>query len=177
VLTEMPLRANNVVQFADAEIISTFIYSKHGRDALEKFPALKLVATRSTGYDHIDTRYCAEHGITISNLPTYGENTVAEHVFTLLLAISHRLPQAMERARSGRFALDGLEGFDLQGKALGVIGTGNIGAHVIRIARFRHEGAGLRRQTAATTGSRMRLHLRRHGRSSHWGQAGFGQPQ
>lgn len=134
VLTEMPLRANTVVQFAEADIVSTFIYSKLERDVLEELPALKLVATRSTGYDHIDTQYCAEHGIIVSNVPTYGENTVAEHVFALLLAISHRLPWAMERARSGRFTPDGLEGFDLQGKTLGVIGTGNIGVHVIRIA-------------------------------------------
>jgi len=134
VLTEQPLRADNATQFADAEIVSTFIYSKLGRDVLEKLPALKLIATRSTGYDHVDTRSCAERGIVVSNVPSYGENTVAEHVFALLLAISHRLREAMERARSGRFTPEGLEGFDLQGKTLGVIGTGNIGRHVIRIA-------------------------------------------
>ena len=63
----------------------------------------------------------------MSNVPTYGENTVAEHVFALLLAISHRLREAIARARSGHFTPEGLEGFDLQGKTLGVIGTGNIG--------------------------------------------------
>ena len=134
-LTAQPLRADNAHEYADAEIVSTFIYSALGRDVLAKLPQLKLVATRSTGYDHIDTRYCAEHGVTVCNVPTYGENTVAEHVFALLLAISHRLREAMERARSGRFTPDGLEGFDLQGKTLGVVGTGNIGRHVIRIAR------------------------------------------
>jgi D-lactate dehydrogenase len=135
VLTGQPLRADNAAQYADAEIVSTFIYSKFGRDVLEKLPALKLIATRSTGYDHIDMHYCAERDIMVSNVPTYGENTVAEHVFALLLTISHRLREAMERARSGRFTPEGLEGFDLQGKTLGVIGTGNIGRHVIRIAR------------------------------------------
>jgi D-lactate dehydrogenase len=135
VLTGQPLRADNAAQYADAEIVSTFIYSKLGRDVLEKLPVLKLIATRSTGYNHIDTHYCAERDIMVSNVPTYGENTVAEHVFALLLTISHRLREAMERARSGRFTPEGLEGFDLQGKTLGVIGTGNIGRHVIRIAR------------------------------------------
>ena len=135
VLTPEPLRAENARQYADAGVVSTFIYSKLGRDVLEKLPALELIATRSTGYDHIDTGYCAERGITVSNVPTYGENTVAEHVFALLLSISHRMREAIERARSGRFTPEGLEGFDLQGKTLGVIGTGNIGAHVIRIAR------------------------------------------
>jgi D-lactate dehydrogenase len=61
--------------------------------------------------------------------------TVAEHVFALLLTISHRMRDALERARSGRFTPEGLEGFDLFGKTIGVIGTGNIGRHVVRIAR------------------------------------------
>jgi D-lactate dehydrogenase len=135
VFTEQRLRADNVGQFADARIVSPFIYSKLDRDVLEMLPALKLIATRSTGYDHIDMAYCAGHGIAVSNVPTYGENTVAEHVFALLLAISHRLPESIARARSGRFTPEGLEGLDLQGKMLGVVGTGNIGRHVIRIAR------------------------------------------
>ena len=102
---------------------------------LAQLPRLRLIATRSTGYDHIDMAWCKEHGVKVANVPTYGENTVAEHVFALLLTISHRLREAMERARSGRFSPQGLEGFDLQGKTIGVIGTGNIGRHVIRIAR------------------------------------------
>lgn len=134
-LTRQALRPENVSDYADSEIVSTFIYSRLDRRLLEQLPRLRLIATRSTGYDHIDTGYCAEHGITVSNVPTYGENTVAEHVFALLLTISHRLREAMERARSGRFSPQGLEGFDLQGKTLGVIGTGNIGRHVIRIAK------------------------------------------
>lgn len=129
------LNAGNAAQFADAEIISTFIYSTLDRKLLELLPALKLIATRSTGYDHIDSSYCAERGITVCNVPHYGENTVAEHVFALLLALSHRLPEAIARARSGPFSPDGLEGFDLAGKTLGVVGTGNIGRHVIRIAK------------------------------------------
>ena len=71
----------------------------------------------------------------MANVPSYGENTVAEHVFALLLAISHRMPEAMERAQRGHFSPEGLQGFDLAGKTLGVIGTGRIGQHVIRIAR------------------------------------------
>jgi len=135
VLTSEPLRAGDAGRYANAEIISTFIYSKLARDVLQKLPALKMIATRSTGYDHIDTRYCAERGIAVSNVPTYGENTVAEHVFALLLGISHRMREATERARSGHFTPEGLEGFDLQGKTIGVVGSGNIGRHVIRIAR------------------------------------------
>lgn len=134
-LSEHPLRADNAAHYADAEIVSTFIYSRLDRDVLARLPKLKLIATRSTGYDHIDMAWCTGHGVKVANVPTYGENTVAEHVFALLLTISHRLREAMERARSGRFSPEGLEGFDLQGKIIGVIGTGNIGRHVIRIAR------------------------------------------
>ncbi len=132
---EAPLRHENADRYGNAEIVSTFIYSKLDQQVLEKLPSLRLIATRSTGYDHLDTEYCTEHGIAVANVPSYGENTVAEHVFTLLLAISHRLPEAMERAQRGPFSPEGLQGFDLAGKTLGVIGTGQIGQHVIRIAR------------------------------------------
>lgn len=134
-LVEAPLSAAEAARYADAEIVSTFIYSSLDRETLAQLPALRLIATRSTGYDHIDAGYCAERGITVSNVPTYGENTVAEHVFALLLAISHRLPEAIDRARNGHFSPEGLQGFDLAGKTIGVIGTGSIGRHVIRIAR------------------------------------------
>ena len=135
VFTEEPLRADSAARFADAEIVSPFIYSTLDSGTLQHLPSLRLIATRSTGFDHIDTRYCAAHDIVVCNVPRYGENTVAEHVFALLLAISHRLPEAVERARSGHFSPEGLQGFDLENKVLGVVGTGSIGRHVIRIAK------------------------------------------
>lgn len=135
VLSEEPLRAGNAAKFADADIVSPFVYSALDRTVLERLPALKLVATRSTGFEHIDIASCEERGITVSNVPSYGENTVAEHVFALLLALSHRLPEAIERAQRGHFSPEGLQGFDLAGKTLGVIGTGSIGRHVVRIAK------------------------------------------
>ena len=134
-LVEQPLRHDNAAQHAEADIVSTFIYSDLSRSVLEQLSSLKLIATRSTGFDHIDTSYCAQRGITVSNVPRYGENTVAEHVFALLLAISHRLPEAIDRAQRGHFSPVGLQGFDLAGKTLGVIGTGGIGRHVIQIAK------------------------------------------
>lgn len=132
---EAPLRKETADRHSGADIISTFIFSRLDRQVLEHLPALRLIATRSTGFDHIDTTYCAQRGIAVVNVPSYGENTVAEHVFALLLAISHRLPEAMERAQRGHFSPEGLQGFDLAGKTLGVIGTGRIGQHAIRIAR------------------------------------------
>ena len=137
---EQPLTPDNASQYADADIISTFIYSDLSADVLQNFSNLKLIATRSTGFDHIETDYCQKHDIKICNVPTYGENTVAEHVFALLLTISHKLTEAVDRTRKGDFSLVGLRGFDLRGKTLGVIGTGNIGQCVIEIAKgFRME--------------------------------------
>ncbi|MEX0406864.1 hydroxyacid dehydrogenase [Aquibium sp. LZ166] len=133
--TEKPLDFEYAGAHATAEVVSTFIFSRLDRQVLEQMPALRLIATRSTGFDHIDLDYCAAHGIAVANVPSYGENTVAEHVFALLLAISHRLPEAMDRAQRGYFSPEGLQGFDLAGRTLGVIGTGRIGQHVIRIAR------------------------------------------
>jgi D-lactate dehydrogenase len=121
-------------RYADAEIVSTFIYSRLDRDVLARLPRLRLVATRSTGTDHVDLECCAERGIRVANVPTYGENTVAEHVFALLLAISHRLVEAVDRTRRGDFSSKGLRGFDLAGKTMGVVGTGNIGRCTARIA-------------------------------------------
>ncbi len=135
-LVEEPLSRSNAARFADASSVSTFIYSTLDRRVLEKLTDLRFVATRSTGYDHIDLAYCGRHGIVVSNVPEYGANSVAEHVFALLLAISHRLIDANERARTGRFfSPANLQGFELAGKTLGVLGTGSIGRHVIRIAK------------------------------------------
>lgn len=129
-----PLSAENAAQHADAEVVSAFIYSELGAEVLEHFDDLKLIATRSTGFDHVDLDYCTANNVTICNVPSYGENTVAEHVFGLLLTISHNLAEATERTTKGDFSLEGLQGFDLRGKTLGVVGTGHIGRCVIQIA-------------------------------------------
>ncbi len=135
VLLSEPLAPESAADHADADVVSTFIYSQLSRAVLEELPHLKLIATRSTGFDHIDLDHCQQHDVAVCNVPTYGENTVAEHVFGLLLTISHKLDQAIDRTRKGDFSPRGLQGFDLEGRTLGVIGTGNIGRHTIRIAR------------------------------------------
>jgi D-lactate dehydrogenase len=135
VLVSEPLRLTNVDEHADADIVSTFIYSDLKKDVLDRLPNLKMIATRSTGYEHIDTAECAARGIQVCNVPSYGENTVAEHIFALLLSISHRMPEAIDRAQRGDFSPIGLQGFDLGGKVFGCIGTGSIGKHAIKMAK------------------------------------------
>lgn len=132
--TREPLDARTAAAHVDAEIVSTFVNSKLGADELAQFPSLKMVATRSTGYDHIDLNWCKAHGITVANVPGYGDSTVAEHAFALLLAVSRKLVEAVERTRRGNFSQVGLRGFELRGKTLGVIGTGRIGRCAIEIA-------------------------------------------
>jgi D-lactate dehydrogenase len=134
-LLSSSLSSSNVQDYADTEVLSTFIYSELDRSVLEQLPHLRLIATRSTGVDHIDLDYCEQHNVAVCNVPTYGDNTVAEHVFALLLMLSHKMEQAVDRTRKGDFSPRGLQGFDLQGKTFGVIGTGNIGRQAIRIAR------------------------------------------
>ncbi|MBU2532823.1 MAG: hydroxyacid dehydrogenase [Alphaproteobacteria bacterium] len=129
------LNAERAEKHKDAEIISSFIYSDLSRVVLEEFDNLKLNATRSTGFDHIDMDWCEANDVTIANVPNYGENTVAEHAFALLLAISHNLVEAVDRTRRGNFSQVGLQGFDLAGRTFGVIGTGNIGRNAARIAK------------------------------------------
>jgi D-lactate dehydrogenase len=133
-LTE-PLSMDNADCHADAEVVSGFIHSSFSKPVLEQLSNVKLIATRSTGFDHIPLDFCQQRGVTVCNVPTYGSNTVAEHVFGLLLTISHKLEDAINRTRKGDFSSAGLQGFDLQGKTIGIIGTGGIGCEVIRIAK------------------------------------------
>ena len=122
-------------EISDAEIVSPFVHSRLSADVIESLPDLKMIATRSTGFDHINAPDAASRGIPVCNVPTYGENTVAEHTFALILALSRNLHKAYVRTVAGNFSLDGLRGFDLKGKTLGVVGVGHVGEYVMRIAR------------------------------------------
>ncbi|MBI2151231.1 hydroxyacid dehydrogenase [Candidatus Woesearchaeota archaeon] len=129
------LTAGNVSKFNSTEVISIFIDNQLDKNILNKMPKLKLIATRSTGFDHIDSDACRKKNITICNVPFYGENTVAEHTFALILGLSRKIVPSVERTRKGSFELEGLRGFDLKGKTIGLIGCGNIGQHVAKIAQ------------------------------------------
>lgn len=130
-----PLHSRSVAMAPDAEIVSVFIYSEVTKEVLDAMPNLKMVATRSTGFDHIDLPECTKRGIVVSNVPRYGETTVAEHTFGLILALSRQIHHAVQRTTKMDFTTAGLRGFDLYGKTIGVIGAGSIGMHVIRIAK------------------------------------------
>jgi len=125
----------SVSKVKDYDILSVFIYSKVDKAVINAMPKLKLITTRSTGFDHIDLKESKSQGIKVCNVPTYGENTVAEHTFALILNISRRMYESFLSSRKGDFRLKGLRGFDLKDKTIGVVGCGNIGKHVARIAK------------------------------------------
>ncbi len=120
---------------ADAEILSVFIHSQVTGEFLSAHPALRLVVTRSTGFDHIEIEEAKARKICVCRVPNYGENTVAEHSFALLLAVSRRLRESLAAYSANRFSYQDLRGFDLMGKTFGIVGTGRIGLHAARIAR------------------------------------------
>jgi D-lactate dehydrogenase len=133
--TRERLDAKTAENHTDAEAITVFVNSTLDADALARFPSLRLIVTRSAGYDHVDLEYCRARGIIVSNVPDYGDYTVAEYVFALVLALSRHLIEAATRTQRGDFSQSNLRGFDLRGKTLGVVGTGRIGRRTIEIAR------------------------------------------
>ncbi len=119
----------------DFEILSVFVDSRIDRAVLECFPNLKLITTRSTGYDHVDIAECKKKGIAVAYVPGYGDNTVAEFAFGLILNLTRKIYQGIGQIKeTGSFALAGLRGVDLQGKIIGIVGTGKIGKEMIKIA-------------------------------------------
>lgn len=124
---EGTLQDTDLKNFSNVDTICVFIYSICNEKILSKLPNLKNIATRSTGYDHIDIEFCKRKNITVSNVPSYGEQTVAEFTMALLLSISRKLIQSNQRVKSGLFDFTGLRGFDLKGKKIGLIGFGKIG--------------------------------------------------
>lgn len=120
----------------DFDVAGIFVESKIDPSVIGALPNLKLVAALSTGYDHIDLATCSEKGIAVASVPSYGENTVAEYAFGLILALSRKILASCDRVRDeNSFSTDGLRGFDLAGKTLGVVGTGRIGRHLIRMGK------------------------------------------
>ena len=118
----------------DAEIVCGMVHSEFSAENLGILPNLKLIVTRSVGYDHIDLKFASERNIPVCNVPDYGSHVIAEHVFALLLSSCRNVLEGEERTNHDNFSACGLRGIALKDKTLGVIGTGRIGAHVCRVA-------------------------------------------
>jgi D-lactate dehydrogenase len=94
---------------------------------------VRFVALRSAGFNHVDLKVAEEAGLAVVRVPAYSPNAVAEHTIALILALNRHIPRAYNRVRDGNFSLEGLVGFDLNGKSAGVLGTGRIGGLVARL--------------------------------------------
>ncbi len=114
--------------------LSCSLYSKLTAKELAAFPDLEHIVTRSTGFDHIDMKVCQKRGIKVSNTPSYGSVTVAEHVFALILGLSRHVHDMRDYVRRGSYMCSDLMGFDLKEKTMGIVGAGLIGKEVARIA-------------------------------------------
>ncbi len=134
--TKDKLNKDVLPQEKDFDAISVFVGSAVDREVINSFPNLKLITTRSTGFDHIDSVAAKEKNIAVAYVPGYGDNTVAEFAFALILSLSRKIFEAYDRIKErGLFNFDGLRGFDLNGKTIGVVGTGRIGCYMIKIAK------------------------------------------
>ena len=129
---------NNLVEISaswqDVEIISCFTTSRIGKDILKKFPKLKLLALRSVGFNHVDTDYCKKHKITVVNTPNYGNMTVAEFAFSLLLDVNRKVTLAYNDLKNGVVDTRHTIGRELFGKTIGLVGLGAIGAEMARLS-------------------------------------------
>lgn len=122
-------------QISDCEILSTSVYTTIDAGILAKLPKLQYIITQSTGFDHIDIATCTERGITVCNIPSYGERSIAEYTIGLIFTLARNIHIANERAKDLNFCSYDLKGFDLQNKTLGIIGTGAIGKEVVKLAK------------------------------------------
>ncbi len=133
---DAPLTQENLALAEDSEIVSVFVNSLIDQAVIDALPKLRLIASRSTGFDHIDVKYAQSKGIMVCNVPAYGSRTVAEFAFALMLGLSRKVYYAIKQVKEQNdWSMNQFEGFNLQGKSLGVVGTGRIGLNVIQIAK------------------------------------------
>jgi D-lactate dehydrogenase len=132
---EPRLTAETASIAAGFDVACSFVNDRVDRVALERLRSagVRLIALRSAGCNHVDLEAAAALGIPVVRVPEYSPYAVAEHAVALVLALNRKIHRAHARVREGNFSLDGLLGFDLHGKTVGVIGTGRIGAAAARI--------------------------------------------
>lgn len=121
----------------DAKAVCAFVNDTLDRSVLEtlKHHGVGIIALRSAGFNHVDLAAARDLGIAIARVPAYSPEAVAEHAVALILSLNRKIHRAYARVRNGNFALDGLLGFNLTGRSVGIIGTGKIGMCVARIMR------------------------------------------
>ena len=123
-------------QYEETDIISVFITSELSENVLKRFKNLRIIATRSTGYNHIDVKYCTQNNIAVFNVEEYGQTSVAQFTFTLILALIRNLFPAYIDTQRNLVSHPNYEGRNLNKLTIGIIGCGSIGSAVAKIANF-----------------------------------------
>lgn len=131
-LNEMTQLEQN--QYNETDIISVFISSNLSQDVIKRFPNLRIVATRSTGYNHIDVKYCSQNNIAVFNVEEYGQTSVAQFTLTLMFALIRNLFPAYLDIQRNYVSHANYEGRNLSNLTLGIIGCGAIGSAVAKYA-------------------------------------------
>lgn len=137
VFFEAQLQPNTTVLADGFPAVCAFVNDVLNAEVLEalKQHGTQLIALRSAGFNHVDIEKAEELGLSVARVPAYSPYAVAEHTVGLLLALNRKLHRAYTRVRETNFSLEGLLGFDLHGKTVGVVGTGKIGTIVARILK------------------------------------------
>lgn len=132
---EAKLNERSAALAAGHDAICAFVNDQLGREVLEILAAngIRLVALRSAGFNHVDLETARGLGLAVARVPAYSPQAIAEHTVALILSLNRKTHKAYARVREGNFALEGLLGFDLYGRTIGIIGTGKIGLGVARI--------------------------------------------
>ena len=131
-----PLNENTFIheKYLNCEALSTFVSSNLNEKVLSKFKNLKYIFLRCVGYSNVDLKYCKKNNIKIYNTPNYGNSTVAEYVFSLLLNVSKKINDSRKAISTGEINSQNLIGIELCEKTMGIIGLGAIGRKVMNIA-------------------------------------------
>jgi len=132
---ETPLNEKTASAATGCKVVCIFVNDRADAQAIEQLAILgvEMIALRCAGFNNVDLEACRRHQINVVRVPAYSPHAVAEHTIALMLMLNRHLHQAYMRNRSGSFVLDGLTGFDMYGKTVGVIGTGKIGQCVVEI--------------------------------------------
>lgn len=135
VFLETRLTPHTASLAARFDAVCVFVNDTLGRSTLERLHnmGIRLIALRCAGFNNVDVDAARKLEMGVARVPAYSPHAVAEHTVAMILAVTRRLYKAYNRVREGNFSLEGLLGFDLYGKKVGIVGTGQIGAVTARI--------------------------------------------
>jgi D-lactate dehydrogenase len=130
-----PLTPDTINLAGDDPCVCVFVHDQLNHTVIKALhnKGVKLIALRCAGFNNVDLKAAKEFGITVVRVPAYSPEAVAEHAIGLMLSLSRKIHRAYNRVREGNFSLNGLLGFELHKKTIGIVGTGRIGTALARI--------------------------------------------